>query len=111
MRRIVADLAGLGVGVDARAAAGEAAGMARAVGLVAHQIPQHPAFGPVVQVEDHVLGEPLGRCPVAAGDAAFGVDQVLGGERVVDHADVVEVVAGVPVERRPQIYFEASGSS
>ena len=65
--------------------------------LVAHQVPDHPAFRPVVEVVDDVPGEAECRGPIAA-DAAFRVEQVFVGEGVVDDSDIIPVVARVPVE-------------
>src|SRR5208283_4827462 len=77
---IEGELARPRVGVDDGQGAGSrsAAGVARAAVLVAHEVPDHPAFGPVVEVVNDVLGETQSRGPIAA-DAALGVEKVFVG--------------------------------
>lgn len=74
MRRMVGDLAGGGVAIHdgAAADAGGDAGVARAVALVEEEVPDVPAFGPVVEVGDDAAGEVERGVPVAA-DAGLGV--------------------------------------
>ena len=100
VRGVVGDFAGGGVGVDdgvSMLLAGDIAGMTRAVVLVEDQVPDIPALGPVIEVGDDALGEALGGGPIAA-DAAFGVEEMFVREGIVDDANVIEVVAGIPVK-------------
>src|SRR5450759_667746 len=99
VRGVVGDFAGGGVGVDDGVSvhAGDIAGMTRAVVLVEDQVPDIPALGPVIEVGDDAPGEAQGGGPGAA-DAAFGVEEMFVGKGIVDDANVIEVVAGIPVE-------------
>ena len=104
--RVVGNLAGGGVGVYHGAAvdAGDVAGVAGAIVLVEDEIPYIPALGPVVEIGDHAAREAQGGGPCAT-DAPLGVEEVLVGEGVVDDADVIKMVAGVPmVSGAPDVF-------
>src|SRR5579859_3731452 len=77
--------------------AGNIAGVTRAVVLVEDQVPHVPALSPIIEVGDDALGEAQGGGPGAA-NTTFGVKEMFVREGIVNHANVIEVVAGIPVE-------------
>lgn len=96
---IEGEFAGGSVSVDNSAGARTrgAPSVARATFLVAHKVPDNPTFGPVVEVIDDVPSKPESRGPIAP-NSAFRVKQVFVRIGVMDDADVIPVVSGIPVE-------------